>query len=516
MPYFSFLSSTKRARSRRRGASMVLFLAALPVIIGACGIVIDVGMLHNRRAEAQRAADAAALAGAWASNHSEKDGYNSTQIETEAQKYALLNGYDHLAPGTQVQVTPEYNADGDGNGYLSKVKVRISRDETVFFTPILEGLLLLMGQREAAANYSRRVSTSATASKVARLPLAMGGAYGIADPSASPATQGVFGPDAYYNFGDPWNTRFLEDGVTPNPQYKAEPDQGGHEYTMKITDAYLQQHGNKVKVEVFDPDSYSKDGINGTDEDMPANANLAQAPTGSRFTETVYEIYKNGVLVNGNARAQYGGYDGDAALADAAGTNEQWVTPPNFELDLSNTALGTGDYTIRVKALSGSTENGYRLRAGPPQPQGQTPLTDVEWNNLYGDKGSTDPSAIAVPIEADNHLQMNFSKDGMVKFRLGYVSPQQTNGSLGVRHFDVDVGSQSIVYTCDALPGQTFVGDLGASGERNGAWITDNIALPESYQGGNWYAEYVAGAQDTSSWELLGGGTGSGYVRLTE
>lgn len=55
------------SRGRRRGISLWLFVASLPAIVRMCGLVIDTDQMYARRAQAQRAADAAALAGAYVS-----------------------------------------------------------------------------------------------------------------------------------------------------------------------------------------------------------------------------------------------------------------------------------------------------------------------------------------------------------------------------------------------------------------------------------------------------------------
>ncbi len=51
-------------RRNRRGVSLVIFAISSVAIIGMAALAIDLGMLLRTRAEAQRAADAAALAGA--------------------------------------------------------------------------------------------------------------------------------------------------------------------------------------------------------------------------------------------------------------------------------------------------------------------------------------------------------------------------------------------------------------------------------------------------------------------
>lgn len=47
----------------------------------------------------------------------------------------------------------------------------------------------------------------------------------------------------------------------------------------------------------------------------------------------------------------------------------------------------------------------------------------------------------------------------------------------------------------------------------------DTIQIPEGYGGGHIYAEYVAGSQDTSSWELYFDGwwdEGPGELKLVD
>ena len=54
---------TKHVRNKRGGV-LVLYTVAMVAMMGMAALAIDLGMLRKSRAEAQRAADAAALAGA--------------------------------------------------------------------------------------------------------------------------------------------------------------------------------------------------------------------------------------------------------------------------------------------------------------------------------------------------------------------------------------------------------------------------------------------------------------------
>ena len=447
------------------------------MMLGVLGLVIDLGNLYTKRAQAQRAADAAAIAGAMEGS--------SGDIVGKAKEYAALNGYADGKSGATVTVTPDIGAS------ISQVRVSVSRQEAVYFAPILEGFLRSMGKSGEAAQFSRTVSAQATAQIRVTLPLGLGGTYGIADPARSPTNNSVFGPYSYYNFGDAYSPKFLEDGTTPNPLY--EKNAGVGEYTMHITSDYLRKYSD-VALQIYDPDCY--DGPNGYDEIRDENKKIKPKPPGAKHTTTVYEIYNPaGQLLASQTYA-------DDKKADGT-----WVTPDGFTF----APTVAGDYKIRVRTTSGSSENGFQLRAGPSEGASKT---DIEWNDIYGDKNGTDQTNIAVPIDADDHLQINFTQSGKVKFRLGYVPATQSGKTISVSKFDVDVGSKSIVYTCDTLPGQKFNGTLPNPGD--GIWSTDDINVPAGYSGGNWYAEYTAAKGDSSTWTLTGSGDDNRQVRLVQ
>jgi Flp pilus assembly protein TadG len=58
------MSTTSQALRSERGATLILVAVAMTALLGFLALAIDLGMLYTARADAQRAADAAALAGA--------------------------------------------------------------------------------------------------------------------------------------------------------------------------------------------------------------------------------------------------------------------------------------------------------------------------------------------------------------------------------------------------------------------------------------------------------------------
>ncbi len=464
-------------RARRRGVSLYLFVLAFPMMIGVLGIVIDLGNLYTKRAQAQRAADAAAIAGAMDS------GVTGGDMFAKARQYAALNGYDDGVNGARVDVSSVVTQ-GD-----TELQVTVSRREAVYFAPILEGFLRAIGQSQSAAQFSRNVSAQGAARTRVSLPLGLGGVYGVADPSQSPVNNSVFGPYANYNFGDAYSVKYLQDG-SPNPRYNTTGGVG--EYTLNVTSEYLRKYPGDIALQIYDPDCYN--GANGYDEIRPPNTKINPKPTGPQETKTVYELYAPGAATP-LATASYG--------ADPT-ADGKWVTPNGF----SFTPTMAGAYKIKVRTTDGSSENGFQLRAGPASGAGKP---DAEWNQTYGDKGGTAPNDVALGIDANDHLQLNFTQSGKVKFRLGYVPKNQAGKTISVNKFDVDVGSTSIVYSCDTIPDK-FTGTLPQPGD--GVWSTDDIKVPDSYTGGNWYAEYTAGRGDSSTWTLSGSGGDGREVRL--
>ncbi len=485
-----------RARGRRRGVSMWLFVMSMPMIFGVCGLVIDLGQLQAKRAQAQRAADAAALAGAQVSNGQATDAL----VISTSQQYAAINGFDINSPTkpARVTVTPNYGTQS-GNGYADTVYVKVGSDEPVYFAPVAETLLAAVGLESVAARFSRAVAAEARAEKEVHLPLSLGGPFGIADPNVSPANVSVFGPEAFYNYGDPYSTRFLQDGGV-NPLY----DQtGGYSnFSLEVPKDYVSTQSDKfVHIQIFDPECYSPGGSDSYDEirgSNPTNQHSAQYPVHHTqdATTTVYELWKDGKKLS------------EATYANSDATDASWVEPPGFNVNVET--YGTGEYQIKVKALDGSSENGFLLRAGPTK---GLALTDTDWNDQFGDKNGTDPSHTLTPISALDHLQMNFTQSGKVKFQLGYLAADQAGRDVKVSKFDVDVGSQTITYTTDPPIDGIAPGVIPQPG--NGVWSTDTIHLPDNWKGGSLYAEYVAGKGDTSSWQLLGSGK-DGIVRLVQ
>jgi hypothetical protein len=119
-----------RFQNRRRGAVLAVVALSMVGLLAVAALALDIGMMFSARGEAQRTADAAALAGASAFLD-----IDPTTHPTEARAEALVRAYDYATrqsvlgnPVVTAEVTPWVIVDSQ------KVRVRIRRDSvpTIF------------------------------------------------------------------------------------------------------------------------------------------------------------------------------------------------------------------------------------------------------------------------------------------------------------------------------------------------------------------------------------------------
>lgn len=508
---YSHWRSKRHNRARRKGQTLALVaLMIVPVLLPMAAYVVDMSYLYKRKADAQKAADAAALAGAYmlekgrfqtppGASTAACGGNTDTYADCKALAIAKSNGFD--VNNVKVAMTGTTPWQGNDDWY----HVVITSQEPVIFAGIV-------------GFPTGKVAATATAyfAKPVTIPIDPQ-YYGV---NTGPVTYSLFGPDSQHDNGDPFSPKLLMDG-SPNPQYNP----NGYNFKVKVPSNYATINGtSQVQVEIYDPDCYNPNGQSN------AGANTVdelRTPTGTspgtlaNATTTQYTLIwdKDGNPDNPDAndhvqiaQQSYG------AVGD---TDLQWVTPPSFTFDASQYTVGS----VRVNAASsaGSSENGFNLRAGPPHDTtalannlGATSvMTEAAWHDqLSGAPGTTGQGKNGTNVAALGDLPMNFNVTGTADIILGYVPPSAANGQFSVTKFDTDVGAVSVYYTCDSLPGQTFPGVLAGDDQ----FVTDTITLPANYSGGNWHAFYNAGSNDTSNWSLsYGHGNGSpGRIALVQ
>ncbi|BCM93408.1 hypothetical protein IAD21_05299 [Abditibacteriota bacterium] len=476
----------RAARGRRRGIAFVYTALFLFVLVGICALVIDMGMAYREKAQMQVACDSAALAGAWQLAHFK--GYNTALAE--AQKYAKMaengpyeNGVNNCSvlvyyPAREYQgqaTTVAGNSDND-----RWFRVSIQKPRQTFFT-FLFGRKNIMITATAVATYTVNAAMDATGT----------GVYG-ADPGT--VNLALFGPDGYYNSGDPYSTKYLPGG-TSNPNYNP----NGLDFQVQVPKGM----GNTA-VEIFDPDGYNAGGIAsplaGTRIDelwTPSGA----VGNSSNITTTKYTLYYDSGTPDDPTD--------DVAIdsktyGNTSATDMKWNSVFTLNRDLAayskdgkgvTLANGAvGNFRLNVVTTDGESENGFGLRAGPVR-TGSTAFNTTNGTKIIG----------------VGHLPINFNIDGTATIRLGTVPTSAAGKEVIIRKFDTDVQAASgaantVTYTCSTLPGQSWTGKLSG----NGLFATDTIPVPSTYTEGTWSVTYSAGRQDTSMWDMSYTGYGPG------
>lgn len=372
--------------------------------------------------------------------------------QAQAENYAAQNGFVNGAGG--VTVVSEIDPDGDHNNW---VRVTITAPFNFIF-----GRIIGLSQRTltifATAQYSTYIPIS----------INMAGVYGEEHPDVTLMIRGKQSP---YEHGDPYSIALLDDG-SPNPYYDPE----AYHYKVYVPDNYAVVNGTSMMdVEIFD-----------------ANSGANHDSSGEK-TITVYRLFAPDTTPND--------YTDDVLIAsftigpgDPLGPyEEKWKAPDGFSVDTA--VWGTGTYRVNVQSLDGYNANGFHLRAGPDD--------DSTFNPDNGTK-----------ITTDGRLPVRFNKAGNIVMELGFVPAAAAGTNLHINKFDTDIGSTSIIYSCDTLT-QTWDGVLAGNAE----WKEDVIEVPSAYAGGTWYATYYAGNTDCSVWSMWYEGMESdedGFVSLVE
>ena len=453
-------------RGRRRGVALIYTAFGMIALLGAGALTTDLGILYVRRSQAQRTADAAALAGAYQlATVKGSKAVREQQADAWARYYAELpkNGaFKQGVNGAKVTIimTPK---DETGKVRNNWIEAQVSRPEPLFF-----GFF-------KSSNQTVFAKATALYETLADIDIKGVGTYGTAP---GPVNLAVFGPDSWYNNGDYLSTKKLTDTTTDNREYQTD----GYDFAINIP----KNFGDST-IEIFDPDCYNAGNLpsaGGTGPDgLPLRVDELRTfngvgnGTSANATTTLYSLYDDkGTPSDPSDDGQplfqrsYGG-------ADSA-SDMKW----NTVFEGNRQYLPNSNFRLNVKTTAGSSENGFDLRVGPKRSTGQA------FNANNGAK-----------VVAQGHLPINFNTSGTVKITLGTIPVEAAGGDLTIRKFDTDVGSKSIVYTCSTLPGKSWPGKLSS----DGTFASDVIGVPDEYKtAGTWYAEYVAGSNDTSVWDM--------------
>jgi len=295
-------------------------------------------------------------------------------------------------------------------------------------------------------------------------------------------------------------------------------------------------------------------------------------------TQTLYQLYYYQQSSDGAIQrvelAAYTGQTGDGSRDNGDhNTDMKWVTPgdtagvpvdagsPNsFVLDISENLLVTDVPNIMVEpssgvryiymdvtAMTGASENGFEIWAGPPN---YTTNNDVNGRNVELLANPGTHTADGAIVYGTGNLPMNSNTGNTVNIPLVYVGPEYAGQDIFIRLFDTDSGAQpplifyfdSIAYTPNSSSdgvdwsgtdwAMSFGGNPGNVDPDGGTgrckpgscqtqWVDpayrvtvpgdqencDPIADPNSasctpFYGGRLMARYHGGNGDTYGWEI--------------
>jgi Flp pilus assembly protein TadG len=272
---------------------------------------------------------------------------------------------------------------------------------------------------------------------------------------------------------------------------------------------------------------YYVQAADGTITKVPLAAYTGQTGDGSRDTGNhltdMHWVSPGGTVL----------YDQPASVPVDAGSAKDFELSISADLPGILTEPGTGTRYIYldVTAVSGSSENGFEVWAGPL-------YTGVSSNvNTRNIQVLNDPSVHAargVTVYGMGRLPMNSNFDNAVDIPLIYVGPELAGQSILISLFDSDAGAQPpIIFYFDSIsesdwsltfaagdPDPDGVSGRCKPGSCGSQWVNPayNITIPgvldfcdwnnptqddcTPFYGGRLMARYIGGQDDTYGWQI--------------
>ncbi|MGD0018602.1 MAG: pilus assembly protein TadG-related protein [Candidatus Limnocylindrales bacterium] len=487
-----------------RGQIIVVFAASLMVFIGIMGIAIDVSYAWVNEMRIQKAADAAALAGAV---YLPDDPASATAASTMAAKQ---NGY--VAVSGSVVVDAHQN-----NPNKEQMDVSITAPVPTFFMRAF-GINSLTVTRVSHAQF--------------HLPVPMGSPLNVfGDPTATDLDgnalnfwAAIQGPCTLKQNGDPYATKDTTTAHNPcspasasNTEYKppAGGDPGAYNYAVKVPSA------GTLRIELYDPEFCYRNaqGQDTGDSQFTSNSKFSTVFTLYDPSDTPYDLTDDTVKA---AKTYLGDQsttapNGSCSSTYVSGNSHdnyvgQWITFTSF-------AAQAGTYRLNIQTVHGDTtspadgSNNFGIRAtlnGGSGPEVYAGVVGAEsamsvWQNLAS--GTT-------------HLYLaNISSACAGKtMEVDLFDPGDLNGT-GVMYFEMPVGAGYQDSQFSWRDSGTNLGSGGtlhsnvssvttASGGNSnfqGHWVVVTIHIPTNYTGGWWKIRYVitgGAAHDRTTWRV--------------
>lgn len=505
-----------------RGQTLVLAGLLLAMLLGFAGIAIDIGWFELNLVRIQRAADAAALAGAVYLPADPLGAFDAAQAE------AVKNGYTHGAGG--MTVTTERDPNNDRS-----ILVAIQAPVQTFFARML-GVPTIVGSRRARAEFVLPVPMGSPQNYygISQLCDSSGscGAVTQAPGGGSPlASQGFWGAvitkGGQHSHGDAYSPVY-DGGTNPNLEH----DASGYGYTVEfppgttrgevwLFDAAFCAVGHGPAFYLGTGDHWI--GAGGT----PVTTHYRLWDTrGTPYTlaDDVLVADSGTTFFNQNQVDKGPLFGGDGQYADGAGYTG------GSSADCRSDRYHNGWYSLADNVPAGS----YRLQVTTSDPSNNA--TSAE--NMFGIEVLSNVPGARVYGESRMAAYTNVTA-GSSLFYLARVEAVHAGKTLEIKLFDAgdvtgsaylrikrptSTGYVDATFNFSATAGigprsganvtQLQTADAGTV-LYNNAWITIEIPLPANYgQGGLtppgetepgwWKIEYqvTAAGNDTTTWKV--------------
>lgn len=503
-----------------RGQIIVLFALSLTVLIGIMGLSIDVSYAWVNELRIQKAADAAALAGAVYLPD------NPTPARDASLASAVQNGYTN---GTGNVVIDAHQDAIDHE----KMDVTITAPVPTFFMRVF-GITSLMPSRSAHAQF--------------HLPVPMGSPLNVfGDPNAHDL-QGnnlnfwaaINGPCTDKQQGDPFATKYYVssyNGTTPgncltyntpsNNEYKvpATKDPGAYDYAIKVLTA------GTLTIQLYDPEYCERSGQNVDTGETDLQAGSAVSKFNTVFqlyapSDTPYDLTDDTLLTS----VTYSGDQSTATNDGVAGFTHscssyyvtgsggnytgKWLTYATFVATVGTYRLNI--QTTPVDRSPADASNMFAIKATSAsglQPQVYAGLAGSQsamsiYNNITSGSAYVYLAKINSTF-AGKTMEVDLFDPGEVNGNAYMYFYMPTATGWVATTFDwQDCGASLVNPVCGSWHrNQASLQTSNGSGLFDGHWVVVQIAVPDTYiapQDGWWkiYYNMSAAAHDRTTWRV--------------
>jgi uncharacterized repeat protein (TIGR01451 family) len=183
----------------------------------------------------------------------------------------------------------------------------------------------------------------------------------------------------------------------------------------------------------------------------------------------------------------------------------------NFEVDLSteapniyvNPADGMRNLFLDIRGVSGSSENGFDLWAGPRYINVPSEVNERNVDVIL--HGGDYHSSAGATLFGMGHLPMNSNIQEVVTTTLAYIPAEWAGRRLVVSNFDNDCGAAPpVTFIFDTMPYDDWHHDGDLSG--GSVWATNVFTVPSApdyaFYGGYLQVVYQVGVHDTFGWAM--------------